>query len=197
MSEVIKKYQVILADPPWRFGSRGIKNGKFQKLETEYATLSIKEIADLPVRYNTDTDAVLFLWVTSAHLLCAQQVIEAWGFKYVRIDAVWDKVTSDGKRAATVGPWGMNDVEVLLFATKGTCLKYQKVNNLFQHVTAIRAGHSEKPEVFRRRIEQRFPTMQPRLEMFARRPAPAWDVWGLEAPGSVPLMSNNWEVTGH
>jgi len=44
--------------------------------------------------------------------------------------------------------------------------------------------HSAKPEEVARRIERM--TAGPYLEMFARRARPGWDVWGDQAPDSVP-----------
>ena len=40
--------------------------------------------------------------------------------------------------------------------------------------------HSVKPDEFRRLIETLTPG--PRIELFARRHPPGWDVWGVEAP---------------
>jgi site-specific DNA-methyltransferase (adenine-specific) len=181
------KYKTIYSDPPWRFGSRGIRSGKFQYLE--YPTMTIKELCELPIINIIDNEAVLFMWSTSAHLMNVEQIMNAWGFKYVRIDSVWDKVTKNGKRSFTVGCYGLNDIEILLMGTRGSILHEQKVNNLPQHVTAVRPGkHSGKPEIFRQRIEARFPNMKPRLELFARGVAkPEWDVFGQEAVNGIIL----------
>jgi N6-adenosine-specific RNA methylase IME4 len=40
--------------------------------------------------------------------------------------------------------------------------------------------HSEKPKEVRHRIERLFPG--PYLELYARKPAPGWTVWGNEIP---------------
>jgi len=45
--------------------------------------------------------------------------------------------------------------------------------------TIERAGHSEKPEEFRVIIDAIYPNGK-RIELFARRPSPGWDVWGNE-----------------
>ena len=182
----MKKYKIIYADCPWRFGSRGIRAGKFQHLE--YPTMSVDEICALPIIDNVDDNAALFMWSTSAHLMCIERIMNAWGFRYVRIDAVWDKVTKSGARASCVGCWGMNDIEILLMGTRGSILHEQKVNNLSQHVTAVRPGkHSGKPEIFRQRIEQRFPKMTPRLILFDRGSHEGWDSFGFEATNSIKL----------
>jgi N6-adenosine-specific RNA methylase IME4 len=46
-----------------------------------------------------------------------------------------------------------------------------------------RGRHSEKPQEFYDLVERLSP--EPRLEMYARCPRDGWDVWGLEADGSV------------
>jgi len=44
--------------------------------------------------------------------------------------------------------------------------------------------HSKKPEEARRRIEALMGNV-PRVELFARRPAPGWDVWGNEVDSTI------------
>ena len=44
--------------------------------------------------------------------------------------------------------------------------------------------HSKKPEEARRRIEQLMGDV-PRIELFARRETPGWDVWGNEVACSL------------
>ena len=48
--------------------------------------------------------------------------------------------------------------------------------------------HSKKPEEARRRIEALLGDV-PRLELFARRPSPGWDVWGNEVVSDVVLKN--------
>ena len=51
-----------------------------------------------------------------------------------------------------------------------------------------RGEHSVKPDEARRRIERLFPG--PYLELYARKPAPGWTVWGNEIPRDhfMPVM---------
>ncbi len=44
--------------------------------------------------------------------------------------------------------------------------------------------HSKKPEETRRRIEALMGDV-PRVELFARRPASGWDVWGNEVDSTI------------
>ncbi|MBV9264070.1 MAG: hypothetical protein JO324_07085, partial [Candidatus Eremiobacteraeota bacterium] len=49
-----------------------------------------------------------------------------------------------------------------------------------QVVLAPRVGHSRKPAVFRTMIEQLCGD-RPRIELFAREPAPGWLSWGAQS----------------
>ena len=57
------KYQVIYADPPWAYRVWS-KKGNGRSAESHYPTMSIEEIADLPVKELADENCALFLWVT-------------------------------------------------------------------------------------------------------------------------------------
>ena len=52
-----------------------------------------------------------------------------------------------------------------------------------------RLRHSEKPPEFFGIVETVSPG--PRMEMFARRERPGWDLWGNEAPGAVALTERS------
>ena len=54
-----KKYNIIYADPPWRYQDRKC-NGA---CEFHYNTMKIDEICKLPIHKITKKDAVLFLWM--------------------------------------------------------------------------------------------------------------------------------------
>ena len=68
------KYQVIYADPPWRYQR---KRGA-GVAENHYPTMSVKELCALPVQNLADHDCALFLWVTLPMLREVWSVIESW-----------------------------------------------------------------------------------------------------------------------
>ena len=105
----------------------------------------------------------------------ANQDIEAWGFRPSTVAFVWVKQNkTDGRvrtRGQSTGP----------SAPANTCLSDQRLadaprSNIRQVVMAPVGEHSEKPEEVRRRIERLF--AGPYLELYARRPAAGWTVWG-------------------
>ena len=54
-----KKYDVIYADPPWRYNDRKC-NGA---CEHHYDTMTLEEIKKLPIKELCEKDCVLFLWI--------------------------------------------------------------------------------------------------------------------------------------
>jgi len=177
-----KKYNIIYADPPWNFSSKELQtyNGKrFTSIDKHYKTQNKNWIKRLPIKNITENDCALFLWTTDAHLKEAIEVIEAWGFKYITIIFVWEKKTITGKTVCNLGAWTMKNYEICLFGTKGTMLKYKKINNILQKVEALRKKHSQKPQKVRENIELLFGDL-PRIELFAREKTDGWDVWGDE-----------------
>ena len=86
-----KRFQVIMADPPWRFQAwshRGEGKGASQ----HYDCLSLEDICALPVSEVATDDAVLFLWVVQPMLPEGLRVMEAWGFKFKTVAFVWVKM---------------------------------------------------------------------------------------------------------
>lgn len=162
-------WQVIAADPPWRFASNSAdKPGR--NARRHYDTMTLPEICDLPVREVAAKESLLLMWVTVPFAHVADQVVRAWGFR-TKSQLVWVK-----QRIAT-GYWARNQHEILLVATRGRfpCPK----PTLFP--TSIIPGkqreHSRKPEWPLDRVDDRLPDMR-KLEMFARRPRNGWAVWG-------------------
>ena len=179
-----KKYRIIYADPPWSFSSKELQTygGKrFTSMDKHYVTQSSAWIKSLPVKDIAETDCALFLWSTDAHLGQAVETVGSWGFKYITVAFVWEKLTSRGKTAANLGAWTMKNYELCLLGTKGTMLKHKKVNNIYQKVAAERGAHSKKPEQVRKNIEALFGD-QSRIELFARQKTDGWDAWGNEVP---------------
>jgi N6-adenosine-specific RNA methylase IME4 len=175
-----KKYNVIYADPAWRF-SQGInrrkdireKFGTNEELSIQYSTMSDKEIIELNVADYADDNCVLFVWTTDAHLEVAIKAINNWGFKYKTVAFTWNK------KRGFMGKWTVKQCEICLLATKGTAHKLLKSFKEKSYLEENKTQHSKKPNEFRKRIERMFGDV-PKLEMFARTRAEGWDAWGNE-----------------
>lgn len=167
------KFRVIYADPAWPYGDRQPSGSS---AEGHYPTMTMQQIAALPVAAHAEPDAVLFLWTTAPILLenpGPRDVIEAWGFA-PKTGMVWDKVLHNFGHYCSVRH------EHLIIATRGSCTP-DRPTPMPDSVQTIRRGdvHSEKPEEFRRLIEGMYDG--PYLELFGRRPVPGWTVFGNDA----------------
>lgn len=122
---MMKKYQIIYADPPWRFtglGSKGIRSAKMRKdkpkfhsnikIEDKYNTMSVEELKRLPIGEISNSNSVLFLWTTDAHLPFAIEIMRAWGFEYATVAFVWNKKEKSGKQVCYYGYWTMKGKEI-------------------------------------------------------------------------------------
>lgn len=177
-----KKYNIIYADPPWKYGSKQpFRSGgvRFHKLEEEYPTVSTDEMCKWDIGRIADNDCALFMWTTDSHVEDAIQLMKSWGFKYVTIAFVWVKQTKNGNQVSNLGAWTMKNCEICLFGTRGAMKKYKKSNSVQQLLYAERTKHSRKPDEARKRIEQLFGDI-PKIELFAREYADGWDCWGNE-----------------
>jgi len=177
-----KKYQIIYADPPWQYTGRQYQSGnrKFEHLELKhYNTMPIQDIKNLPVKDITDKDCICFMWVTDSHLKEGIELMEAWGFKYKTIAFNWVKHYESGKECILFAPWILKSWEICLLGTKGSMLKYKKVNNIRGLLQEVRTKHSKKPNEARLRIDKMFGNI-PKIELFARQKYDGWDCWGNE-----------------
>ena len=167
-----KKYNIIYADPPWRYADKGC-NGN---AESHYNTMSQKDICNLPVSQLALPDCVLFMWGTYPMLPEALETIKAWGFDYKSIAFQWVKLNKkNGKPFYGLGRWTRGNTEPCLLAVKG---KPKRIDNsIFQLIQTPIERHSKKPDIVRQKIVQLVGDL-PRIELFARQQVPGWDAWG-------------------
>jgi N6-adenosine-specific RNA methylase IME4 len=171
-------YRTIVADPPWRYRQQRIlttaKHADTRpEADAQYPTMTIDDIAALPVREWADDNAHLYLWVTNPKLPEAWPILDAWGFVYATL-LTWRKLGTLG-----MGSHFRGDTEHVIFAVRGKAPiePAKRARNWF---AAPKTGHSRKPDLFYEMVERVSPG--PYLELFARRRRYGWDVWGNEAP---------------
>lgn len=178
-----KKYQIILADPPWLYNDRGCHG----TVANHYKGMKIADICSIPINDIADKDCVLFMWAIYPMLREALKVIEAWGFNYKSIAFQWIKLNKkDGKPFFGLGYWTRGNSECCLLATKGK--PKRKSASVFQLIQAPRARHSEKPEIVSDKIVELMGDLA-RIELFARKKRDGWDSVGLEIDGMDILDS--------
>lgn len=190
----MSRYQIILADPPWKFNSRSRHNkgARFGLgAHGDYSGMSIQEMCDIPIYLVAEKSAVLFMWVTATHNESAFQVIRAWGFEPKTWGIVWVKTNRvSGTPAFGTGYYGKQCTEIAILATRGKIIPpaTDDLSSLTMQPRPLKPGttkiwHSRKPESQYEMIESWYPT-QSKLELFARPPfRPGWDCMGNEVDG--------------
>jgi N6-adenosine-specific RNA methylase IME4 len=173
-------FRVIVADPPWRYDVR--EDDGTHRGATDYATMSVEDIAALPVLERAADDAVLWMWITNAHMIEGAHVpiLKAWGFEGKTI-LTWVK------DRIGAGNYLRNKTEHCILATRGRATVVLTNEDTVLH--APRTEHSRKPPAFYERVEKMCPGSK--LELFAREPRVGWQVWGCETdkfagPAKVP-----------
>ena len=170
-----KKYKIIYADPPWSYK---VWSGKGKTAANHYTLMSIDDICNLNVSNISDTDCILFLWITPPCLPDAFKVINAWGFKYKTIGFTWVKQNKiKHSWFWGLGYWTRANAELCLIATKGHPKRISA--NISQIIDTPIEQHSKKPNIVRNKIIQLVGNL-PRIELFARQKVEGWDSWGNE-----------------
>jgi N6-adenosine-specific RNA methylase IME4 len=168
-----KQYNIVYADPAWSYWEGGQKN---QSLH--YATMSLGDICNLPVKDIADTDCILFLWVTFPILQESFKVIESWGFKYSTCGFVWVKKNKNTDTPFVgCGSWTRANSELCLIATKGNITRLDA--GISQIIESPIDVHSKKPAIVRQLITKLVGEL-PRIELFSRQATDGWDSWGNE-----------------
>jgi N6-adenosine-specific RNA methylase IME4 len=192
-------YRCIVADPPWEYDAPGQfgttlehrpnRDKTLSRLgsgsASRYGAMSMEDLKALRVREASAEDAHLYLWTTNAFMVEAHELSRSWGFDPKTI-ITWTKVKPDGTPSMKMGYYFRGATEHCIFAVRGSLrLKGEACSTA---ILTPRMGHSVKPEIFYRMVEEQSPG--PYLEIFARTPGglferrDGWDVWGNQAAGS-------------
>jgi N6-adenosine-specific RNA methylase IME4 len=174
------RFGTVLADPPWRFTNRTGKVAPEHRRLNRYETLSVDEIAAMPVSEHVSDTAHCYLWVPNALLPWGLTVLDSWGFEY-KTNLVWHKVRKDGgSDGRGVGFYFRNVTEIVLFGVRGrgarTLAPGRSQVNL---IVSRKREHSRKPDELYDVIESC--SWGPYLELFGRGRPDGWTVWGNQA----------------
>ena len=172
------QFGTILADPPWRFSNNTGKIAPEHKRLARYATMSLEEIAALPIARLALPKSHLYLWVPNALVLEGLEVMRRWGFTY-KTNLVWYKTRKDGgPDGRGVGFYFRNVTELVLFGTRGNQRTFAPGRRQVNLISTRKREHSRKPDGLYDVIEQCSPG--PFLELFARHKRQGWSQWGAE-----------------
>ena len=168
-----KKYQIIYADPPWKY-KENWGNGSN---EHTYPTMNFEDIKELPIQSITEKEAHLYLWVTNPFIKEGLELCKAWGFDYKTL-ITWIKTYNDGTPEMGMGYYFRSCTEHIIFGTKNKMkVKNKTTRNMFEAINP--RLHSQKPSEVRDMIVNCSGDL-PRIELFARQEVDGWDCWGNE-----------------
>jgi len=153
------RFAVIVCDPPW----------PYQRSTLPYPTLSLEEIAALPIERLATQDCLLWLWTTNAFLPQALPLLAGWGFEY-KTTLTWAK-----DRIGT-GSLLRGQTEHCLLSSRGKPLVTLTSESTLLHGPV--REHSRKPAEFYALVEALCPGSK--LDLFARQHHPGWTGWGAE-----------------
>lgn len=183
----MKKYDVILADPPWKFKVWNKDTGQGRTAESYYPTMSIEELCRLPIKDLASKDSALFLWAVWPSLFeYVPPLLKSWGFEYKTLAWVWIKSKPSGFGFFTgMGYYTRANSEPCLLAIRGK----MPVNDhsILSIIYSSVRNHSQKPQDQYRKIEALYPNMN-YLELFSRKRKIGWDSWGNEIKSDIKLI---------
>jgi N6-adenosine-specific RNA methylase IME4 len=181
-----ERFRTIVADPPWDY-SEGWPVGRApdgvahdgRRTALGYSSMTVDEIATLPVASLAARDAHLYLWTTNRYLPDAFRVMSAWGFRYAQT-LPWCKTPMG---IGPGGTWAQN-VEYVIFGRRGSLKSLRRFDSCWFGWKRT-ARHSVKPDAMLDMVEQASPG--PYVELFARRARFGWDYWGDESLGTATM----------
>jgi N6-adenosine-specific RNA methylase IME4 len=163
------RFGTIYADPPWLYDNQATRAAT----SNHYSGMTVKQLRELPIRELAAPDAHLHMWTTNAFLFEGFTILDAWGFEFLSA-SVWLKPQMG------LGNYWRNSHEFMLTAIRGGAQRFIDHSKMSwqdgRAIKAARGRHSAKPEQMRNMIERASPG--PFLELFGRRHADRWCVWG-------------------
>jgi len=198
-----RQYGIILADwprKPWAYSDEtGVDRSPANHYPVQNFDWAIDVLAPM-IRTLAAPNCMLAFWSTAASLVDDLEIMAEAGFVMLRprgadgrllraasgfVDApgsgtyrshlVWDK------QAIGLGRWFRDRHELLLIGVRGSFPAPAPGTQSHSIFVEKRGEHSAKPDFIAAEIERLWPTL-PKIEMFARRARPGWDLWGLDAP---------------
>jgi len=179
------KYQIIYADPPYKFQT--FKDDTASRwVGDKYPLMHFDDLCGLPLPQIADGNSALFLWVTMPFLNKGIELVSKWGFVYKTVAFTWIKTNTNSMGLF----WGMgyytrSNAELCLLGIRGNPLE-RKSHSVHSVIMSPVQEHSKKPSIVREKIVELFGDL-PRIELFARQKVEGWDCWGNEVESDIEL----------
>jgi len=182
----MKKFKTILIDPPWPSPS-GRRDVDCKSHDSQsFFKVTLDDLLKFPLGDLADIQAHVYIWVMNVYKFeaTAIEMMAKAGFKFTN-RIIWVKTTQAGKVSMALGSYYRLSYEQLFFGVKGG-LKAGS-HSLPNVIMAPRQGLAVKPDKSYEFINSMSPS--PRLEVFARRQMPGWEVWGNQIKSTIKI---NW-----
>jgi N6-adenosine-specific RNA methylase IME4 len=161
------KYNVIVIDPPWAYGTQYDPAGR--RVANPYPEMSQSEL--LALALPSAEDCVMFLWTTHRFIWDAKELMDKWGFTY-RSMIVWDK------EKIGMGDLFRMQCEFCIVGIKGKPM-FDNNHTWRDIIREPRREHSRKPESFYSMVDSL--CVGHKLDFFSRTNRAGWDVVGNES----------------
>ncbi len=183
-------WATLLIDPPWRLYENTKlypRDPNFRAKIWQYPTMEDQEVLHLPIGRILAENSQAWLWATNSHLYLAFRCLERWGLEFKTM-VTWVKDKPG------LGSWLRGQTEHLLLGIRGSPRDKYATNNTFTGellstvLFAERREHSRKPDAAYVLIEK--VSVEPHLELFARRRRAGWHAWGNQVEEGVQEVFN-------
>jgi N6-adenosine-specific RNA methylase IME4 len=181
----LKKYQIIVVDPPWEI-KKIIKKVRPNQINMDYPMMPLNEIKKLPINDISNDKCIIFVWTIDKYLYQTPEILKEWGFNY-HLTMSWDKTNG-------MAMFGFNrQTEFIVVGLKGKHEAYPSRKTIRTSFTAKSEYHSHKPDEFYIMLDEL--PYNPRIDIFARNKRNNiliknnWDVWGNEVKSDIDLLN--------
>jgi N6-adenosine-specific RNA methylase IME4 len=182
-------YGLLASDIPSKFMTRSPKGITSRSPDHHYETMTLADIAALPIARLAKKDCHLFFWINGPLLVIGAHIpiMRAWGFEPVAMAFTWTKLNPREAgsmflvkdKSWHVGPGytTRHNPEFVVLGRRGNPRRLSKA--IRELIIEPRREHSRKPEEFFDRCVRY--ADGPYLELFSRQSREGWDNWGNEA----------------
>lgn len=152
-----------------------------------YDTMSLDQIAALPVKELAAPDCALFLWVTGPFFAIGAHipVMRSWGFRPSALGFTWVKLKANADDRLFLGAADLTtgtgfttrkNAEFCVIGKRGRSVRQDK--GIHEVILEPQREHSRKPECFYKRLRAYVGADAPICELFARTRREGIDGWG-------------------
>lgn len=135
LAPVEGRFRTLVLDPPWQEDNISDAAGH------DYATMTLAEIAAVPVESWAEDNAHLYLWATNNTLQVAFGLLAGWGFQHKTV-LTWTKADLG------LGRYFRNTTEHVIFAVRGELKTRAAARSVRTDHDWPVGANSEKPEGF-------------------------------------------------